>query len=113
MLKEPEEHRNNFPHYILEQLEPLGELKIGRFFGGKSIKYKNKQFCMMMKNRLYFRVSSDNLAEYLDYGSEPFSYLTKNGRVQVRKYYEVPADILDDIDELRSWAKRAIEAAFK
>ena len=110
MLQEPDDHKNNFSRYILEQLEPLGDLKIGRFIGGKSIKYKNKQFCMIMKNRLYFRVSPDSLSEYLNYGSEPFSYLTKNGRVQVKKYYEVPADILDDIDALRAWAKRAVKA---
>ncbi|KLN59419.1 hypothetical protein WH96_17745 [Kiloniella spongiae] len=107
------DHKDSFSQYILEQLAPLGELKIGRFFGGKSIKYQNKQFCMLMKNRLYFRVSRNNLSDYLDNGSEPFSYLTKNGRVQVKKYYEVPADVLDDIDALRTWAKRAIEAAFK
>ncbi|WP_085902261.1 TfoX/Sxy family protein [Kiloniella majae] len=113
MLEDPDVLKANFSLYILEQLEPLGALKIGRFFGGKSIKYQNKQFCMIMKNRLYFRVGPNNLAEYLVYGAEPFSYLTKNGRVQVKKYYEVPADVLDDVDELRSWAKRAIEAALK
>lgn len=66
MLQEPDDHKNNFSRYILEQLEPLGNLKIARFFVGKSIKYKNKPFCMIMKNRLYFRGSPDSLSEYLN-----------------------------------------------
>lgn len=40
-----------------------------------------------------------------------FSYLTKNGRIQVRRYFELPEDVLTDRSELRKWAAEAIEVA--
>ncbi|WP_120496734.1 hypothetical protein [Kiloniella sp. EL199] len=42
MLEEPEKYKNDFARYIFEQREPLGELKIGRFFDGKSIKIQEQ-----------------------------------------------------------------------
>ena len=44
-------------------------------------------------------------------GSKPFSYATKNGVVQVRKYYAAPAELLDDPAQLLVWARQAISAA--
>ena len=103
--------KNEFSHYILELLSPLGDLQLGRFFGGTALKYEGTQFCMIMKNRLYFRVGKNNLASYLSRDSTPFSYLTKKGRVHVKSYYEVPADILDDQECLLSWAQQAVTAS--
>ncbi len=100
--------RSEFSNYILERLSPLGDISLGRFFGGTSLKHNGTQFCMIMKNRLYFRVNKSNLDLYLERDSTPFSYLTKKGRVYVRSYYEVPADVLDDEDDLLSWAEKAI-----
>ncbi|MEH6631894.1 MAG: TfoX/Sxy family protein [Halopseudomonas aestusnigri] len=105
--------RSEFSNYILELLSPLGEISLGRFFGGTSLKYNDTQFCMIMKNRLYFRVNKSNLDLYLERDSAPFSYLTKKGRVYVKSYYEVPADILDDEDDLLAWAEKAIAASRK
>ena len=33
-----------------------------------------------------------------------FSYMTKKGRVQVRRYYELPENVLTDPEQLRRWA---------
>ena len=40
---------------------------------------------------------------------EPFSYSVKKGQVQVKKYYSVPAEVLENHDELVAWAKEAIQ----
>ena len=111
MLEKPNSVRNEFSNYILEQLSPLGDLTLGRFFGGQSIKYNGKQFCMVMKNRLYFRVGPASVDKFKEKHSEPFSYSTKKGQVMVKSYYEVPEEILDDADLLLSWARLAIEMA--
>ncbi|MFD2207613.1 TfoX/Sxy family protein [Kiloniella antarctica] len=103
--------RNEFSNYIQELLSPLGDIQLGKFFGGTALRCDGIQFCMIMKNRLYFRVSKNNLASYLNYDSHPFSYLTKKGRVNVKSYYEVPADILDDQECLLSWAQQAVTAS--
>ncbi len=44
---------------------------------------------------------------------QSFSYLTKKGRVQVRKYYELPEEVLTDPAQLRLWADEAMGIARK
>ena len=42
-----------------------------------------------------------------------FSYETKKGRVQVRRYFELPEEVLSDPDELRVWALASMSVAAK
>jgi len=51
--------------------------------------------------------------KYEQAGMCPFSYLTKNGRIQVRKYFELPPDVLEDQDQLRLWARESMNVASK
>ncbi len=39
--------------------------------------------------------------------------MTKRGRVQVRKYFELPEEVLLDSEKLRIWANEAVNAATK
>jgi len=102
-----------FVSHVRELLAPLGQLGGGKFFGGHAIKHKGNQFAMVMGNTLYLRVSDGTRSEYEKRGSRPFAYSTKNGVVQVRKYYAAPDDLLEDQEQLLAWAKQAILAASK
>lgn len=42
---------------------------------------------------------------------QPFSYMTRKGRVQVRKYFELPEEIITDPKKLRLWVKESIRVA--
>lgn len=44
---------------------------------------------------------------------QPFSYMTRKGRVEVRRYFELPEDILTDPEQLRLWAGEAMAIAGK
>jgi DNA transformation protein len=46
-------------------------------------------------------------------GSGCFSYTTKKGRVDVKKYYEVPAEFLEDQERLLGLANESIDVARK
>lgn len=59
---------------------------------------------MIMGNSLYFAVDEGTRKKYEQAGMRPFSYMTKKGRVQVRKYFELPEDVLTDPEQLRLWA---------
>jgi DNA transformation protein len=100
-----------FVSYVCELLAPLGDIRDGKFFGGHAMKHGGKQFAMVMGNTLYFRVDDSSRPAYEKKGSKPFSYSTKNGVVQVRKYYAAPAELLDDPAQLLAWARQAISAA--
>jgi DNA transformation protein len=100
-----------FVSYVRDLLAPLGHLSDGKFFGGHAIKHKGDQFAMVMGNTLYFRVSAGTRPEYEKRGFRPFAYSTKKGVVQVKKYYAVPEELLENQEHLLTWAKQAINAA--
>jgi DNA transformation protein len=100
-----------FIEYVRELFIPLGNLSEGKFFGGFAFKSGAKQFAMIMGNTLYFCVNDDTRPSYEAVGMEPFSYSTKKGLVQVRKYYSAPEELFEDHDKLIKWANEAIDSA--
>lgn len=99
--------------YVLEFLEPIYPVRISRFFGGVGISYDSVQFAMIMYNTLYFAVDGNTRKKYEQAGMQPFSYMTKKGWVQVRKYFKLPEDVLTDPEQLRLWTDEAIQIATK
>ena len=102
-----------YTEYVLELLEPVGPVAISRFFGGVGISHRLVQFAMIMGNSLYFVVDDSTRQKYEKAGMTSFSYATRKGRVQVRKYYELPEEILTDAEQLRLWANESIQVAGK
>jgi len=88
-------------------------VQTGRFFGGVAISNGFAQFAMIMGNCLYFVVNEDTRKKYEQAGMQPFSYMTKKGQIQVRRYFELPDDILTDPEQLRLWVSEAMGIANK
>ncbi|MBI3898857.1 MAG: TfoX/Sxy family protein [Gammaproteobacteria bacterium] len=97
--------------YVLDLLEPVLPVRTNRFFGGVGISSGPAQFAMIMKNSLYFVVDDTTRPTYERAGMGAFSYVTKKGRIQVRRYFELPEEILLDPVELLSWARESIRIA--
>lgn len=102
---------DEYTTHLMDMLRPLGPVQTARFFGGLALKLHGRQFGMVMNRRLYFVVDDRTRPNFERAGSEPFSYATKKGRVDVRRYFEVPADVQEDRLELRAWASDALSAA--
>ena len=102
-----------FADYVLELLESVGPVRTSRFFGGVGISRGDAQFAMIMGSSLYLVVDDSTRPKYENAGMAPFSYTTKKGRIQVRRYFELPEEILTDSDELRVRVRESIEVAGK
>ncbi|MEP6939970.1 MAG: TfoX/Sxy family protein [Rudaea sp.] len=102
---------SGFASFIVEQLAPIGTVACARFFGGLSLKCEGLLFAMIMRGSLYFAVDDLSRPEYESLGSRCFCYDTKSRRVDVRRFFEVPADVLEDSERLLGFARRAILAA--
>jgi DNA transformation protein and related proteins len=102
---------SSYIEYIVDQLAPLHGVSSGRFFGGTGLAFNSVQFAMIMGNTLYFAVDDRTRPKYEQMGGDCFSYNTKNGRVQVRKYFQVPAEIIEDQSALITLANEAIQVA--
>jgi len=102
---------NEFIEFVLELLEPIAAVEGGKFFGGYGIKCNSTQFAMIMGNSLYFVVGEKTRHKYEAYDKQAFSYMTKNGKRVVKRYFEVPEFLFDDQDSMLSWARESIEIA--
>jgi DNA transformation protein len=96
--------------YLLGQLEGLGRLSARRMFGGVGLYCGGIFFGLLYKERLYFKTDDTTRPEYEARGSEGF-----RPRANIRQlkmtYYTVPAEVLEDEDELVTWARKAVAAA--
>ena len=101
---------SEFSDYVLELLAPTG-VRPRRMFGGVGLFYDDVMFALIADDRLYFKVDDRNLEDYEGGGSGPFIYETAKGSKEVRSYFKVPAELLDDGDNICAWAQKAIAAA--
>ena len=95
--------------YIADQLKPFGPVTMKRMFGGAGLYHQGAFFGLVADDVLYFKVNDTNKADYEAAGSGPF----KPFGTYAMSYYEVPADVLEDPDELGLWARKAFEAVEK
>ena len=61
--------------------------------------------------RTDFRVDEQTIPQFEAEGSKPFQYQTRTKTVTVKSYWQVPARLYDDSEELAIWARAALAAA--
>jgi DNA transformation protein len=100
----------DFLAFVLEQLREAGAIESRRMFGGVGLYLGEVFFALIMDDTLYLRVDEDSRPEYTARGMRAFRpYANRPGLS--RRYYEVPADVLEDSSQLGVWARRALAAA--
>jgi DNA transformation protein and related proteins len=95
--------------FVLEQLDPVGPITPKRMFGGVGIYAGDLFFALIDDDVLYFKVDASNRDDFERAGSGPFRPYGPDG--EAMQYYEVPAGVLEDVDELARWAAKAIDVA--
>jgi DNA transformation protein and related proteins len=95
--------------YVQDLLAVVGPVQAKRMFGGAGLYHPGVFFGLVADDSLYFKVDDLNRADYEAAGSGPF----RPFGTYAMSYYEVPADVLEDPDELAVWALKAIEVAGK
>ena len=96
--------------YVLEQLDGLRGVVSRRMFGGAGLYQDDVFFGLLFRDTLYFKVNDTNRADYESRGMARFQPYPDKPYLSFT-YYEVPADVLEDREELTSWARRSIAAA--
>ena len=102
---------DDFVEFVKDQLASVRGVSTSRFFGGIALASEGTQFAMIMGGTLYFVVDDRTRPHYEKMGSSCFSYETKKGRVAVEKYYAVPAEVLEDHEQLLLLARESIRVA--
>ncbi len=101
---------DSFSDFILDQLGELDSVEARRMFGGYGLYQDETFFGIVHKGKLFFKIDESTVREYRLHKMKPFR---PNAKQTLKSYYQVPADIIEDADELREWAMKAIAAQLK
>ena len=94
--------------WVHEQLRLAGPVTGRSMFGGYGLYRDGLCFALIADDCLYFKVDDENRADYEAAGMRRFSPM---GDGRSMSYYEVPPDVLEDPEQMRVWADRAVDAA--
>jgi DNA transformation protein len=70
-------------------------------------------FAVLADDVAYLKVDDSNRDDFLRAGSAPFEPYPEKIKTTIRTYFEIPADVLEDRDELARWAGRSWAVARK
>src|SRR5688500_18931953 len=99
----------SYKTFILEQLQIVGAVTAKAMFGGVGLYHEGVFFGLLADDTTYLKVDDGNRADYEAAGMEPFRPYGEASYSM--RYYQVPADVLEDHEALPVWVEKAIAAA--
>jgi DNA transformation protein len=99
-----------FLQYVLEQLERLGGVTSRRMFGAVGLYRDGVFFAIIDDDTLYFKTDDSTRPDYESRGMKAFRPYKDRPEVSMT-YFTLPADVLDDAEEMVIWARRSVAIA--
>jgi DNA transformation protein len=99
--------------FLSELFSDFGPVTLRRMFSGFGISVDGTNFALALRAGLYFRADEQTIPQFQAEGSKPFQYQQRSTAkvVTVNSYWELPARLFDDQEELAGWARAALAAA--
>ncbi|MFL6549756.1 MAG: TfoX/Sxy family protein [Povalibacter sp.] len=90
--------------YVVDQFAPFAKLNTRRMFGGIGLYWDDLFVGLIDDDVLYLKVDDSNRHQYVARGCKP---LQPTADMVSVNYYQVPEDVLEDSDALKTWARQA------
>ena len=97
--------------FLIDLFTDFGPVTIRRMFSGYGISADGTNFALALRAGLFFRADEQTIPSFEAEGSAPFQYQTRAKTVTVNSYWQLPARLFDDSEELAQWARAALAAA--
>jgi len=97
--------------FLTDLFSDFGPVTIRPMFSGFGISVDGVNFALALRAGLYFRADEETIPQFEAEGSKPFQYQTRAKTVVVNSYWQLPARLFDDTEELSQWARAALGAA--
>jgi DNA transformation protein len=97
--------------FLIDLFSDFGPVTIRRMFSGFGISADGTNFALALRSGLFLRADEQTIAQFEAEGSKPFQYQTRAKIVTVNSYWQLPARLFDDPEELAEWARAALAAA--
>src|ERR1700751_3600927 len=99
------------PEFLADLFSHFGPVTMRRMFSGYGISADGVNFALSLRSGLYFRADEVTIPRFEAEGCGPFQYQTSAKTVTVNSYWQLPARLFDDPEELSEWARAALGAA--
>jgi DNA transformation protein len=97
--------------FLIDLFADFGAVTIRRMFSGFGISADGTNFALALRGGLYLRADDQTIPLFEAEGSKPFQYQTRTKTVTVASYWQLPARLFEDPEELTGWASAALAAA--
>jgi DNA transformation protein len=97
--------------FLIDLFAEFGPVTVRKMFSGYGISADGTNFALALRAGLFFRADDQTIPQFEAEGSKPFQYQTSTKTVTVNSYWELPARLFDDSEELSDWARAALAAA--
>jgi DNA transformation protein len=97
--------------FLIDLFSDFGPVTIRPMFSGFGISADGTNFALALRAGLYFRADDQTIPQFETEGSKPFQYQTRAKTVTVNSYWQLPARLFDDPEQLTVWARAALAAA--
>jgi DNA transformation protein len=95
---------------VLDQLGRVIErVRIKSMFGGAGVYAGEFFFGLIDDDVLYLKVDDSNRPDFEARGMQPFRPFGEGG--EVMQYYQLPEELLEDLDALKPWVEKAVLVA--
>lgn len=100
---------DSYRNYVLDQLQAVGPITAKAMFGGVGLYHQGFFFALIADDTLYLKVDASNRPDFEQAGSKPFRPYGDDSYSM--KYYEIPADVLENATTLGEWVRKAMAVA--
>ena len=102
--------KSSLASYVAEQLASLGRVSSRAIFGGVGIFVDDRLLGIVIDEKVYLHTDPGNLDSYVSRGMPQFKPYP-NAFDLTTDHHQVPAEVVQDAEQLKAWGQRALDAA--
>jgi len=93
----------SYKDFVVGQLSGL-DISVRPMFSSFGLYLQSRFFGIISSGRVYFKTNDLTRKKYLEQSMGPFAPSEKQ---ILKNYYEVPVEVIEDINKLKEWAEEA------